>query len=61
MNLKYTIFLYLILVILLFLWKPNVFALNVEDKKRKIVYLISLIIIISIISFYFKVLMEWFY
>jgi hypothetical protein len=61
MNLKYTIFLYLILVILLFLWKPNVFALNVEDKKRKILYLISLIIIISIISFYFKILMEWFY
>ena len=61
MNLKYTIFLYLILVILLFLWKPNVFALNVEDKKRKILYLISLIIIISIISFYLKILMEWFY
>ena len=61
MNLKYTIFLYLILILFIFLWKPNVFLLNVEDKKRKILYLIFLIIIISIISFYVKVLSEWFF
>jgi hypothetical protein len=61
MNLKYTIFLYLILILFIFLWKPNIFLLNVDDKKRKILYLIFLIIIISIISFYVKVLSEWFF
>ena len=61
MNLKYTIFLYLILILFIFFWKPQIFLLNVEDKKRKILYLIFLIIIISIISFYVKVLTEWFF
>ena len=61
MNLKYTIFLYLIIILFIFLWKPNIFLLNVEDKKRKILYLIFLIIIISIISFYVKILSEWFF
>jgi hypothetical protein len=61
MNLKYSIFLYLILILFIFLWKPNIFLLNVEDKKRKILYLMFLIIIISIISFYVKVLSEWFF
>ena len=61
MNLKYIIFLYVILLITLYLWKPNIFILNVDDKKRKIFYLFFLIIIISIICFYFKVLIEWFY
>jgi len=61
MNLKYTIFLYLIFILLIFLWKPQILMLNVDDKKRKTLYLIFLIIIISIISFYFKVLTEWFF
>jgi hypothetical protein len=61
MNLKYSIFLYLILILFIFLWKPQIFLLNVEDKKRKILYLMFLIIIISIISFYVKVLTEWFF
>jgi hypothetical protein len=61
MNLKYTIFLYLILILFIFLWKPQIFLLNVDDKKRKVLYLIFLIIIISIISFYVKVLSEWFF
>ena len=60
MNLKYTIFLYLILIFLIFLFKPQILALNVDDKKRKTLYLIFLIIILAIISFYTKVLTEWF-
>jgi hypothetical protein len=60
MDIKYTIFIYFIILFLIFLWKPNIFILNTEDKKRKILYLTSLIIIIAIISFYFKVLFEWF-
>lgn len=61
MNIKYTIFLYLIIILLLFIWKPKLFALNVDNKKKKMLYLISLIIIISIICFYVKVLTEWFF
>ena len=61
MNLKYIIFLYIILLISLYLWKPNIFLLNVDDKKRKTLYLFFLIILISIICFYFKILTEWLY
>jgi len=61
MKLKYTILLYLILIILLFIWKPKLFKLNVDNKKKKILYLISLIIIISIICFYIKIMTEWFF
>ena len=60
-DLKYTIFLYFIIILLIFLWKPQIFQLNTDDKKKKTLYLICLIVIVSIISFYFKVLFEWFF
>jgi len=60
-KLRYTIFMYLIILFFLFMWKPNLFILNVDNKKRKLLYLTFLVIIISIICFYFKVLMEWFF
>lgn len=61
MHLQYTIYLYILLIILIYIWKPNIFKLNHENKKRKLLYLTFLIIIISIISFYSKVLIEWFF
>ena len=61
MNLKYTVFLYLILILLIFILKPHIFNLDVNDKKRKMLYIFFLIIIISIISFYAKVLIEFFF
>lgn len=61
MNLQYTILLYILLIILIYIWKPEIFKLNNENKKRKMLYLTFLIIIISIISFYSKVLIEWFF
>jgi len=60
MNLNYTIFLYLIILLVIFCFKPTIFELNNINKKRKFLYLIFLVIIIAIISFYFKVLIEWF-
>jgi hypothetical protein len=62
MNLQYTILLYIILLSMIYLWKPNIFQLNNNKitKRKKLYYLIFLIIIISIISFYIKVLSEWF-
>ena len=32
-DLKYTIFIYIILMILIFLWKPQIFDLNTDNKK----------------------------
>jgi hypothetical protein len=60
MNIRYIILLYFIILFIIFLWKPNIFMLNTDNKKRKLLYLISLIIIISIVCFYVKVLYEWF-
>jgi len=60
MNLNYTIFLYLIILLVIFCFKPTIFELNNDNKKRKFLYLIFLVIIIAIISFYSKVLIEWF-
>ena len=60
MNLKYTILIYLLLLIFIFFWKPEIFKLDNENKKRKMLYLVFLIIIIAIISFYTKILSEWF-
>jgi tryptophan-rich sensory protein len=60
-DLKYTIFIYIILMILVFLWKPQIFDLNNDNRKKKTLYLIFLIVIIAIISFYCKVLFESFF
>ncbi len=61
-ELKYIFFIYIFIIILLYISKPNIFILsdNKSDRKRKILYLCALIIIISIISFYIKVLIDWF-
>lgn len=61
MNIKNTIFIYLVIILLLFVLKPELFVLDVVDRKRKLLYLFFLIVIISIIAFYFKVLNEWFF
>ena len=61
MDIKYIIFLYIILILIIYLWKPKLFVMNnIDDKRRKTLYLIFLIIIIAIIAFYMKVLFEWF-
>jgi hypothetical protein len=61
LELKYIIFMYIFILILLYIWKPNIFDLNDEkNRKKKVLYLFSLIIIIAIISFYIKVLIDWF-
>jgi hypothetical protein len=61
MNLQYTILLYIILISLIYFWKPHIFQITEENKKKKMYYLIFLVVIISIISFYIKVLYEWFF
>jgi len=61
LELKYIIFMYIFILILLYIWKPNIFDIKDEkNRKKKVLYLFSLIIIIAIISFYIKVLIDWF-
>lgn len=59
-KLRSVIFIYLIILILLFFWKPEIFKFNTENKNKKILYLSFLIMIIAVISFYIKILLEWF-
>ena len=58
-DLKFIIFIYIIFISILYVYKPNIFVLT-NNKSQKLLYLIFLIIILAIISFYFKVLMEYF-
>lgn len=57
-DIKYSIFFYLIILLLIYLWKPEIFNLNTENKRRKYILLLSLIIIVSIICMYIKIFFE---
>ena len=59
-QLRYSIILYFLIILFLYFYKPKLFILDSENKSRKLLYLISLVIIIAIISFYFKIIFEWF-
>ena len=54
--LKYVILLYFFIIFVLFYSKPSLFHLSESNKKRKLIYLISLFIIIAIICFYLKII-----
>lgn len=57
-DIKYSIFFYLIILLLIYLWKPSIFELNTENKRRKYILLLSLIIIVAIICMYIKIFFE---
>jgi Kef-type K+ transport system membrane component KefB len=57
-NIKYSIFFYLIILLLIYLWKPSIFNFDTENKRRKYILLFALIIIISFISMYIKIIFE---
>ena len=57
-DIKYSIFFYLIILLLIYLWKPQIFNLNTENKRRKYILLLSLIIIVAIICMYIKIFFE---
>lgn len=60
-DLKFVVMIYAVLVTLLYLHNNNLFNLNVKHKNKKIIYLSFLLIILAIISFYFKILYECFF
>lgn len=59
-DLKFVIFIYIIFIILLYMYKPNILTLG-NNKNKKLIYLVFLIIILAIISYYIKVVMEYFF
>jgi len=62
LDLKYILLLYILFIGILYTLKPTIFDLkNTKNKKKKAIYLSILIIIIAIISFYIKVLIDWFF
>ena len=59
-HLKYIIFLYIVLFLLLYFCKPQLFVLDIDNRKRKFLYLTFLIVIMAIICFYLKVWADFF-
>ena len=59
-DLKFVIFIYIIFIVLLYLYKPNILTLG-NNKNKKLIYLVFLIIILAIISYYIQVVMEYFF
>ena len=58
-DLKFIIFIYIILVSLLYIYKPEVFNLH-KNKNKKLLYIMFLMVIFAIISFYIKIIGEYF-
>lgn len=60
-DIKYVISIYVILIVLLYFYNNKLFNLNVKNKNKKMIYLSFLMIVLAIISFYFKILYECFF
>ncbi len=61
LEFKHLVLIYAILLFLLFLFKPQLFNLNIQDKdlrKRKFLMLVALFIILAILSYYIKIYFE---
>lgn len=58
-DLKFIIFIYIILISLLYVYKPEVFNMH-KNRNKKLLYIMFLMIIFAIISFYVKILFEYF-
>ncbi len=63
LEFKHLVLIYSILIALLFLFKPQIFKLNIEDhqmRRHKFVTLVGLFIVLAIISYYIKVYVEYY-
>ena len=55
---KHMVLIYAILIFLLFLYKPQLFRLNIDDqnlRRRKFTTLVALFIVLAIITYYIKI------
>ncbi len=58
---KHMVLIYAILIFLLFLYKPQLFRLNIEDqnlRRRKFTTLVALFIVLAIITYYIKIFLS---
>lgn len=60
-DIKFIIIIYIILIVLLYIYKNQLFKLNGRNRSKKIIYLSSLFIILAIISIYIKILLECYF
>jgi hypothetical protein len=61
LDLKYILLIYILFIGIIYVLKPGIFNFkNTKDKKKKAIYLSILIMLIAVISFYIKVLIDWF-
>ncbi len=64
LQFKHLVLIYSILIFLLFLFKPRLFNLHIDDKKtrrHKFLLLVGLFILLAIISYYIKIFVESYY
>ena len=59
LSIKYVLLLYILIVVCLYIWKPQLFQMNGENRRRKFIFLVSLFIIIAVICMYIKIMAEW--
>jgi ABC-type protease/lipase transport system fused ATPase/permease subunit len=58
---KHMVLIYAVLIFALFLYKPQLFRLNIEDqnlRRRKFTTLVALFIILAIITYYIKIFLS---
>ncbi len=63
LEFKHLVLIYSILIALLFLFKPQIFKLNIEDqqmRRHKFITLVGLFIVLAIISYYIKLYLEYY-
>lgn len=60
-DIKYCIFFYMIVLVFIYVWKPEIFKMEGDNKKSKKILLFALIVILAILSIYMKVFFEWFF
>lgn len=58
---KHMVLIYAVMIFLLFLYKPQLFRLNIEDqnlRRRKFTTLVALFIVLAIITYYIKIFLS---
>lgn len=56
-DLKFVVMIYILFVILLYIYKPELF--QTKNNSKKIIYICFLLFILAIISYYIKIIFEY--
>jgi Ca2+/Na+ antiporter len=62
LEFKQMVLIYVILIFVIFLWKPRLFDLKEErTKRKKFLMLMALFIILAVITYYLKIYAELYF